>query len=237
MTTRSERYRFEPDNSKSRVVKNKELYEQIYSTDSYFQNDEKTPSIEQTNEVDLEKIKELLKGREIYRREMKMRELNMIKPSEDEVQPIEENIEEKKYDINAYLDKASSERVVEPYHKIDPEILVQPIEEKEEVEEPSLEELHEMGTTALSLDMFSDLTDSDDTEEVDEEDNIEEDASDDEELVATITKTEAFFTDSVKLNLDDSEEDEEEKSSPLIKIIMILLVLVVIALVVFLIFM
>ena len=233
MATRSERYRYEQDESKSRVARNRELYEQIYANDSYFQNDESTP-IEHTNEINIEKVKELLKGREIYRREMKMRELNMLKPEKEDVSAVESDSPEKSYDINTYLTKASSERTAEPYHKISPENLKEPdIElEEEKTVEPSLEELHEMGTTALSLDMFNDLSSTSELDNtLDEED--------DEELVATITQTEAFFTDSVKLNLTDDEEDDEEneKTSTSVKIIVALLILIIIALVVFLILM
>lgn len=229
MATRSERYQ---DASKSRVARNQELYEQIYASDSYFQNDDKPSGIERTNEIDIEKVKELLKGREIYRREMKMREINMGSPEVEEEVVETEQDEEKNYDINAYLDKASSERETEPYHKIDPEIMVQPEEEvEEEVVEPSAEELKEMGTTALSLELFEDL-DSDSGEDEEEEDDDKP-----EELVATITQTNAFFTDSIKLDLDDEEDDEEESSSPAIKIVMGLLILVIIGLVIFLILM
>ncbi len=242
MTTRSERYEFEQDASKSRVARNQELYEQIYASDSYFQNDDKPSNIERTNEIDIEKVKELLKGREIYRREMKMREINMGNPENTDEEVQKDDLEEKNYDINAYLDKASSDRVVEPYHKIDPEILAEPEEEEEEKkEEPSLEELKEMGTTALSLEMFSDLSSTselEDTDEYEEEDEEEKEEST-SELVATITETNAFFTDSVKLAIDDDEEDEddEEKASPVLKIVMILLILIIVGLVVYLILM
>lgn len=240
MTTRSERYQFEQDASKSRVARNQELYEQLYASDSYFQNDDKPSAIEKTNEIDIEKVKDLLRGREIYRREMKMREINMGNPEKNEEKIETEKEEEKSYDINAYLNKASSERVVEPYHKIDPEILAQP-EEPEPVneDEPSLEELKEMGTTALSLDMFSDLTGTSEIDEVSENEEDEEDKTEDpEELVATVTETNAFFTDSIKLELtDDDEDDDDEKSSLVLKIIMVLLILVIIGLVVYLIFM
>ena len=230
MATRSERYQFEQDASKSRVARNQELYERIYSdTDSYFQNNDKPSSIERTNEIDIEKVKELLKGREFYRREMKMREINMGNPEKKEdVQP-KEDVEEKNYDINAYLDKASSEREAEPYHKINPEMLKQVETEEVEEPEPTPEELKEMGTTALSLDMFSELSNTSEVDEIDESDD------DTDELVATITETNAFFIDSVKLDVED--DDESEKTSPIVKIIMGLLVLVIIALVVFLILM
>ena len=240
MTTRSERYEFEQDASKSRVARNQELYEQIYASDSYFQNDDKPSNIERTNEIDIEKVKELLKGREIYRREMKMREINMGNPENTDEEVQKDDLEEKNYDINAYLDKASSDRVVEPYHKIDPEILAEPEEEEEKKEEPSLEELKEMGTTALSLEMFSDLSSTSELEDTDEyEEDEEEEEESTSELVATITETNAFFTDSVKLAIDDDEEDEddEEKASPVLKIVMILLILIIVGLVVYLILM
>jgi hypothetical protein len=233
MATRSERYQYEQGASKSRVARNQELYEQIYASDSYFQNDDKPSGIERTNEIDIEKVKELLKGREIYRREMKMREINMGAPEVEEEAVQEETSEEKDYDINAYLNKASSERETEPYHKIDPEIMVQTEEvEEEEPPEPTADELKEMGTTALSLELFGDLDSTSEQEEVDEEEE------EPEELVATITQTNAFFTDSIKLDLDDEEDDEDdEKTSPAIKIVMVLLILIIIGLVVFLILM
>ena len=233
MTTRSERYQFEQDASKSRVARNQELYEQIYAKDSYFQGDDKPSNIEKTNEIDIEKVKELLKGREIYRREMKMREINMGASEKEEEQVEDTSSEEKNYDINAYLNKASSDRVVEPYHKIDPEILVQTDEDSEDDDEPSLEELQEMGTTALSLEMFSDLSKTTDISDLDDS----EDSEDDEELVATITETTSFFTDSVKLASTEEDEDEDDKASPALKIVMILLILVIVGLVAYLIFM
>ncbi len=226
MTTRSEKYRYVQDETNSRVIRNQELYNQIYADDSYFQ-DEK-PSLEQTNEIDINKVKELLKGREIYRREMKMRELNMIKPDDIEEKVESEEYEEKNYDINAFLNKASQERETEPYHKIDPDILKQSVvEEDEEDDEPDEKDLKDMGTTELSLNMYGDLSETRDLSDTDET----------QELVATITKTDTFFTDSVKLEVTDDDEDGEEKSSVLVKVIMALLIVVIIGLVIFLILM
>ncbi len=235
MATRSERYLYEQDETKSRVARNQQLYDSIYDEESYFQGVEKPSVIEKTNEIDIDKVKELLKGREVYRRELKMRELNMLNSDGEVPVQKEEDEEEKSYDINAYLDKATSERNVDSYHRINPEILkrLEIEDEEEKVEEPNPEALKEMGTTELSLNMFEDLTAEDD-------DDSEEETEDEEEtteLVATITKTDTFFTDSVKLTEDDEEDDEDEGSSPLIKIIMGLLILVIIALVVFVIVM
>ena len=85
-----------------------------------------------------------------------------------------------------------------------------------------------IGINTKEGEMFSDLTSDSDEEE--------EDAT--EDLVATITETNAFFTDSVKLTLDDEEDEEDdEKASPVLKFIMFLLIFVILGLVVYLIFM
>ena len=244
MTTRSERYLYEQDETKSRVARNQQLYDSIYAEDTYFEETPKPSAIEKTNEIDIEKVKELLKGREIYRRELKMRELNMVN-SETPTSVEKEDLEEKNYDINAYLNKATSDRTVEPYHKIDPEILKEPDdEEEEEVAEPSLADLKEMGTTELSLNMFGDLSatqtivsEESENDEETEEDDEEEEEEDTTELVATITQTDTFFTDSVKLSETDDDEEDDDSSSSVIKIVMGLLILVIIALVVFVIIM
>ena len=123
MATRSERYLYEQDETKSRVARNQKLYDSIYDEESYFQEVEKPSVIEKTNEIDIDKVKELLKGREVYRRELKMRELNMLNSDGETPVQKEEDEEEKSYDINAYLDKATSERNVDSYHRINPEIL------------------------------------------------------------------------------------------------------------------
>ena len=235
MATRSERYLYEQDETKSRVARNQKLYDSIYDEESYFQGVEKPSVIEKTNEIDIDKVKELLKGREVYRRELKMRELNMLNSDGETPVQKEEDEEEKSYDINAYLDKATSERNVDSYHRINPEILkrLEIEDEEEKVEEPNPEALKEMGTTELSLNMFEDLT-----AEEDDDSEKEEDEEETTELVATITKTDTFFTDSVKLTEEDEDDDEDDSgSSPLIKIIMGLLILVIIALVVFVIVM
>lgn len=235
MATRSERYLYEQDETKSRVARNQKLYDSIYDEESYFQGVEKPSVIEKTNEIDIDKVKELLKGREVYRRELKMRELNMLNSDGETPVQKEEDEEEKSYDINAYLDKATSERNVDSYHRINPEILkrLEIEDEEEKVEEPNPETLKEMGTTELSLNMFEDLT-----AEEDDDSEKEEDEEETTELVATITKTDTFFTDSVKLTEEDEDDDEDDSgSSPLIKIIMGLLILVIIALVVFVIVM
>lgn len=120
MISRIDKYDYDNNETNSRVARNQELYKRIYEDDSYLKAEEK-PS-EYTQEINIEKVKELLKGRENYRKEMLMREYNIIKDKKEE-EPIEETEEVKKYDINEYLNKAVSEKEYQPYHKINPETL------------------------------------------------------------------------------------------------------------------
>jgi len=256
MASRLDRHDYDTEPSNSRVAKNQELYRKLYDEDSYIQA-ENNPPLERTTEIDIEKVRELLRGREIYRKEMKMREYNILKPeaetTTEEVEP-----EEKKYDINEYLNKASNEKEYQPYHKLDIEHVaaVEEIEKEydEAEDEPSLDALEKMGNTELSLDMFGDLSgDSEDNEELDDEefenDEIEDDENSDEledEEVESEEETDderdvddTFFTGSIKIHLadnDDDEEEESEGSSLFVKIIMVILIIIIIVLVAFLLF-
>lgn len=227
MNTRSEKYAEKPT---SRVLKNRELYQELYN-ENYFQNDE-PKELEKTNEIDIERVRELLRGREMYRKEMKLREINMAKPKD--IEKIEEKpvSEEKDYDINAYLNKATINRETEPYHKIDPEINQVEVEFSQE---PNIEDLKELGDTTLSLGLYDALSK---TEEIEKTNEIEDTENQNTKTLFD-GQTNSFFTDSIKLSLTDEDEDEEEKekSSTLVKVIMTLLILVVIALVVFIIIM
>ena len=210
MVSRTDRYDYDNNETNSRVARNQELYKRIYEDDSYLKTEEK-PS-EYTQEINIEKVKELLKGRENYRKEMLMREYNIIKDKKEE-------------------------------------------ESTEETEETPASNLENMGNTELSLDMFEDLadkgktveitttniklelTDEDEDEEENAEEEIEEETEDsEEEEDEEETEDDEFFTQSLKKQLNDSEE-VEEGSSKLIKIIIVILVLIIIGLVAFLILM
>ncbi len=239
MSSRLDRHDYELNKNNSRVVRNQELYQKIYEENSYFSNIEKPTNIERTNEIDIEKVRELLKSRENYRKEIKMRELNIIKPKEEEITEVE-HTEEKNYDINDYLNKAASERDVEPYHKLDVEVTtVASDDETEEViekdDKTSIDALRNMGNTELSLNMFDNLADDSDESVYEEETDEEETKSSIEEIENTGDNT--FFTDSIKIHLSDQENEEEEGTSIVVKIVMIILVIVIIALVAFLLFM
>lgn len=248
MVSRTDRYDYDNNETNSRLARNQELYKRIYEDDSYLKTEEK-PS-EYTQEINIEKVKELLKGRENYRKEMLMREYNIIKDKKEE-EPIEEAEEVKRYDINEYLNKAASEKEYQPYHKINPETLKKEEEPVEKTDETPTSNLENMGNTELSLDMFEDLTDKGKTIEItttnikleltDEDEDEEE--NDEEELEETEdseeeeeTEDDEFFTQSLKKQLNDSEE-VEKGSSKSIKVIIAILVLIIIGLIAFLILM
>lgn len=98
MPSRMEKY-YE---SKSRAIKNKDLYRTIYDEVEYT-NVEGISVIEKNEKIDIEKIKELINGTN-----------NVNKPKEykkEDIKPLVEEIEEQKnYDIRDVLNKAKSER-------------------------------------------------------------------------------------------------------------------------------
>ena len=247
MASRLDRHDYETETNNSRVARNQELYRNLYDEDSYMQT-ENNQSLERTTEIDIEKVRELLRGREIYRKEMKMREYNILKPEEkvldEEIEP-----EEKKYDINEYLNKASNEKEFQPYHKLDIEHVASVEESETEAEtdedKTSVDVLEKMGNTELSLDMFGDLSE-DEADDDDYENDEDSEESEDEELENDEEKIEderdvddTFFTKSIKIHLSDNADDEEEEtngSSLFVKIIMGILIVIIIVLVAFLLF-
>ena len=90
-----------------RTAKNQELYKKkdynIYSSNETV--------IDTSNEVDITKIKDIIKNREDYQRARSYRNmLNDKKFDIDDVEQVEETIEEKEYDINTLLQKVKEKR-------------------------------------------------------------------------------------------------------------------------------
>lgn len=118
MASRMERYYKDELVSEGRSSRNKDLYKQIENMDNY-SNIEGVVSIENTNEIDISKVKEMIRDRESYK---KQKELNRVLNVENKKEePVEEKIiiEEKNYDINSILTKAKeSEPKKEEYHSL-----------------------------------------------------------------------------------------------------------------------
>lgn len=111
MASRMERYYKPESKTKRRTVANQELYRKIYDTSEY-SNIEGIATIEKANEIDITKVKNMLKNREEYQRQRDLRSL--IHKEEPKVQHIETtpNYEEDNriYDLSDILEKAKEEK-------------------------------------------------------------------------------------------------------------------------------
>ena len=104
MPSRMEKY-YNNDNSRqSRTTRNTELYRDLYEMKEYT-NVEGIATIEKKGEIDLNKIKELLKAREEIKEDKKPVIRRQITKLEEEP----ETFEEKNYDITEVLNKAKDE--------------------------------------------------------------------------------------------------------------------------------
>ena len=106
MASRMDRYR----NDTERSVKNQEIYKQIGDIGSYT-NIEGIANINDNNEINISKIKEMLKNRENYQKEKRYRDLLV---SEEKTEDLKKDVEEieRKYDIKDVLTDALKKRSI-----------------------------------------------------------------------------------------------------------------------------
>ena len=107
-----ERYYKKETQGKSRTKRNTRLYNSIYSYGKY-SNIEGIASIDNTNEIDITKVKEMLDNREKYQAERRYRRLtNEDKPVQElpKVQKRYKEDEERTYDIMDVLTKAREKK-------------------------------------------------------------------------------------------------------------------------------
>ena len=109
MPSRMSRYH-ESSSVSSRTEKNKELYDSLYDKNEY-SNISGVTTIEKSNEIEIDKIRKLIKDRESYK---KQREYNNLYHKEEKTEintpVISSDYEEKNYDIKDVLNKAKEER-------------------------------------------------------------------------------------------------------------------------------
>lgn len=107
MKSRMDRYYNSEQEFVGRIKKNEQLYRKR-DYDVYSSNE---TIIDTSNEVDITKIKDIIKSREDYQRARSYRTmLNDKKFDYDDVPYEEDNYEEKDYDINALLQKVKEEK-------------------------------------------------------------------------------------------------------------------------------
>lgn len=120
MESRMDRYNQTDNSVPKRSDKNVQLYHTIYDTPEY-SNIEGIATIDKSNEIDILKVKKMLQNRESYQQGRDYR--NLIQPKEEVSATttfLEEDEEEKNYDIRDILNKAkSSKSDSSKYHNLE----------------------------------------------------------------------------------------------------------------------
>lgn len=243
MNSRMERYY--KNNTNLRSKRNKELYSDIYSNTKYT-NIEGIASIDNANEIDITKIKEMLNNRENYQKERQYRKITGQRETEEKPlikRRITPSMEERDYDIRDILNKAKEnkepddkERVLKnTQYDILKNLDLKREMNKAEDEETELKELintitntsmlNKMGDADLASDLLKELTD-DDTK-VGELNNVKELIEENKRVTHSNTMDDSFFTSSLKLSKKDFE-DGSKSLGTFTKVIIVILVLVII---------
>ncbi len=228
LTSRMERY-YKPSNHTSkRSERNQELYREIYE-DGEYSNIEGIATIEKSNEVDITKIKNMLKNREQYQKQRQFRQ--MIKEPIQTVEEEKPTFEaEKNYDIRDILNKAkNNKKEEEKYHRLDhtgynilknlKEKSMQKNEHPDELRElidtiTSNSELNQLATRELSLDLFDDLKSEENTV-IENRDSIKallEEAKKEDQMKKKEKEEmdQSFYTSSLNFGDDDFEQISEQ---------------------------
>lgn len=234
MQSRSERYyklASEQDSKiqNRRTVLNKKLYDEIYKEAGY-DNDSDVINFEKTSEIDISRIKELLKDRNETRSGSKP---PIIPPVIEEV--VEEE-DEKNYDIQEVLTKAKEERKEEvQYHSLKNtpyQILKginisasRPADTLDEDDSESLKEMiHTITNTSvinkmedrdLSLDVLSDLKSTNENTITTKNESIRKiiKAQEEKKTEKTAVLDKSFYTSGISFNADDFDSEEETPKS------------------------
>lgn len=234
--------KYDNNESFSRVNKNQELYDDIYSNTNY----SNMVVIDDSNEIDISKIKEIIdKEKNVNKRVDKTpsfeKEYDSIVPPK--------NYEHKSYDINEVLKEAKSKRdIIEDAtekRKIQnykfKENLDDELSKTRKVYESLVKEEKELlnimntltnvSSVDIAKDMFNDLTNEGAKTEVISSDNIKPEVN-----VRQIPddNTEEYSTDTFMFSTKDFDKledlkDNVRKTSTFIKILIIMLVIIVLA--------
>ncbi len=240
MASRMERYYHDNETEGRRSRKNKDLYRTIYDGPAYT-NIEGIATMEKTNEIDISKIKEMLKSREDYKKQKEYRKL-MYKELEPKKEPLPEVVEEepeqsRNYDIRDILTKAKEENPEEiksEHHSLNntqynilKNLKMQEKVHKEDYvdeEDPDIKKLintitntsmlNKMGDKELSLDLLDDLR-SDTITSVSTLPSIHELMDvEDKEPTGEMELDKSFFTSAYSFGDDDFEVDEYGNLKP-----------------------
>lgn len=223
MASRMDRYRV----GEGRSARNQDIYKQLEELGEYT-NIEGIASIEDSNEIDISKIKEMLSNRENYQKQKRYKDLLNNEEKVEKLKEIPEE-EEKNYDIKDILSDALKNRSVmeNDNHKIELskyDIIKELIDKKNKEDEAKKENLSDN----LLESLIGDKDDNNLTiKQVIEDAKNEQNEEQDEEMDKT------FFTSSLNLTSDDFENLKEmhtdiKTNNKLLKIVSVILAIAVV---------
>lgn len=243
MASRMERY-YKTRESKRRIVRNEALYQTIYEDETY-SNIEGVVATPKANEIDIEKIKELIASREREKNQSRRIERPQVVMENIE----EEKEEEKNYDIRDVLIKAKDSRenkdeahrnLNNTEYNILRNIKINnkhDLDEEDELKElintiTSTSLLNKMSDNELSLNMFDDLKSDTMFGNTSAIKAIIEEKEEDDELHNTAEMDKSFFTSSLGFKENDFEQLQNlnksiNKNNKIMKVILIILFIVI----------
>lgn len=253
---RMDRYYKVEEQSKRRTNKNQDLYKNIYESGEY-SNIEGIATIDKSNEVDITKVKNMLKNREEYQRQ---KEMKNFRPEEVEVPSYEifETGEDKVYDIRDILEKAKVNKPEEEHKSLDNinfEIIKELKEKNNKKDEEDLKDmidtiahtsqLNKLSNQELGLDIFDDLKSENNTV-IQDKDSIREileqaKKNDEKKEITNTGLDKSFYTSSLNFGKKDFEEVQElskkvKKNHTMIKVLLFIIILVVTAVAIYLVY-
>lgn len=252
-----ERYYKKDNQGNSRTKRNTRLYNSIYSYGKY-SNIEGIASIDNTNQIDITKVKQMLDNREKYQAERKYRRLTNEEDTVQELPKVRSQYkeEDRTYDIMDVLTKAKEkkepddkERVLSKtsYDVLKNLDLKRSINQKDYDNDDDLKDmiqtitntsmLNKLNDADLAADMFSDLKGHNEDTQIGNLDNIKEliekNKNYEKEKEKEQTMDNSFFTSNLKLRKKDfvGYDGEEKKTSVFKTIFVTILILGIIAVV------
>lgn len=245
MASRMDRYYEKPRNPRARSARNEELYKRIQDMDSYT-NIEAVETIAKTNEIDISKVREMIKNRENYKKEREYRSAFNIKNDQPKQQQVNNFFEdEKNYDIMDVLNKAKDSHEEDNTNRSLKNTHYDVIKElnlRNNNYDDSEEELKDLINTVTNknnstdddVGLLDDLTSNTMVGEASSIHKILEDEKKQQEKVENTSEMDkSFFTSAMSFSDKDFEDlknmGQHVKKNNLLLIIMIIIVLLAIA--------
>lgn len=239
MASRMDRYKNLDDYRETRTSRNQDLYKQIIDYDNAsYSNIEGVAPISKSNEIDLQKLKEMLQKRENENSRTKYKSIDAHRTTLSDLETNDEN-----YDINSIISKVKSNHKEDNSHrslkKVDLDFLktldLTSSKEKEvDLEPTNIDLLRNMDDNELCLDMLSELKGTEETMSRTRTNMDLHKLLEEENNSKTSEIEQSFFTtkQSFKVedfeSLDDNYIEERPKDNKLNKIIIGLLIVIVV---------